>query len=115
MALNDPKYSDMDKSTIIERLQDIGESHRKRRRKKDGFTPGWQENINAYAGGRREYDRLLKEQGLVELGYEGTVTEDTTYHHPCANEEFAMALKEADPTTSDQEVDAIKSGEYFKD
>lgn len=84
------------------------------RRKKDGFTPGWQENIKAYAGGRLEYNKLLKEKGLVEIGYDYIPTEHKVTKSLCANEEFAMMAKEVVPDLSDNEVEAIKTGELFE-
>lgn len=83
--------------------------------KKDGFEPGWQENIQAYAGGRQEYDRLLKEQGLVELGYDYVPQESVGDYNACATPEFIEACLEAGIDLSGNEQEAIKSGEYFKD
>lgn len=84
-------------------------------RVKDGFTPGWQENIRAFAATKGQYDALLKERGLVEIGYDYTPQESVLDHSPCANLDFAMELKKIDPKTSDREMDAIISGKYFKD
>lgn len=100
---------------IKARIKEIIENSKMKRMKKDGFEPGWQENIQAYAGGRREYDRLIKEKGLVEIGYDYVPTESNPDIHPCANEWFVETAKEIGVNLNDREVEAIKSGEYFKD
>lgn len=110
LANSSPELKDL----IDQRIREIISNSRNRKRKKDGFEPGWQENIQEYAGGRREYDRLLKEKGLVELGYEYKPQGTTTYKSPCKTEEFALAVKEVFPDTTDTEIEAIKSGDYFK-
>lgn len=105
-----------DDQSVKKRIDQIVENSRNKRMKKDGFTPGWQENIQAYCGGRREYDRALKERGLVELGYDYVPQESTRDDlSPCANEEFVQAAIEAGVDISGNEAEAIKSGEYFKD
>ena len=40
-----------------------------RRMVHDGFQPGWQPNIQRNASSRKEYERYLKELGLVEMGH----------------------------------------------
>lgn len=85
------------------------------RRKKDGFTPGWQENIQAYAGGPREYAQLLKEKGLVEIGYDYVPQESKGNYNFCQTEEFVEACIEQGIDLTGNEIEAIKSGEYFKD
>jgi hypothetical protein len=85
------------------------------RRKKDGFTPGWQENIQAYAGGPQEYSRLLKEHGLIEIGYDYVPQESKGNHNFCQSEEFVQACIEQGIDLTGNEVEAIKSGDYFKD
>lgn len=100
---------------IKDRIKQIISNFSTKRMKKDGFEPGWQENIQAYAGGRREYNRLLKEKGLVEIGYDYVPQESNPNIHPCANEEFVKSAIEAGVDLSENEAEAIKSGEYFKD
>lgn len=82
---------------------------------KDGFEPGWQQNIMEYVGGRREYNQKLKEKGLIELGYDYVPKESIPDYSILGNKEMALATKEIVPELSDNEVDAIASGEYFKD
>lgn len=84
------------------------------RRKKDGFTPGWQENIQAYAGGRQEYAKILKEKGLVEIGNDYIPQESTLNHNYCHTEEFVKDCLDQGIDLTGNEIDAIKSGEYFK-
>jgi len=96
------------------RIKEIIANSKVKRRAKDGFTPGWQENINEYAGGRKEYDRLLKEKGLVEIGYDYVPKESTKVSNPCASLEFALHAKEVGVELSDREVEAISTGEYFE-
>ena len=86
-----------------------------RRRIKDGFTPGWQPNINAHAGGRIEYEKLLRERGLVEVGYDYVPRESRLYESPCSNEEFVLAAKAAGIDIGDVLAESIKSGEFFKE
>ncbi|MGE3608016.1 MAG: hypothetical protein AB7I27_00410 [Bacteriovoracaceae bacterium] len=99
---------------IKRRFEEIILNSQNKRRKKDGFTPGWQENINAYAGGRMEYDRLLKERGLVELGNDYIPQEAKGDYNFCQTEEFIQTCLEEGIDLSGNEIDAIKSGEYFK-
>jgi hypothetical protein len=100
---------------VKKRIEDIIQSFSTKRMKKDGFEPGWQPNINAYAGGRQEYSRLLKERGLVEIGYDYIPQEDVRDHSPCSTKEFIDTAVESGVELSDNEKDAILSGEYFKD
>lgn len=37
---------------------------------KDGFKPGWNHGLGEYVGGRLDYERKLKQKGLVEVGKE---------------------------------------------
>jgi len=37
---------------------------------KDGFSSGWQPQLGQNVGGRREYERVLKEKGMIEIGKE---------------------------------------------
>lgn len=99
---------------VIARIKQIVANSKVKRMKKDGFTPGWQENINEYVGGRKEYDRVLKEKGLVEIGYDYKPQESTRVTNPCANLDFALHAKEIGVDLSDQEVEAIASGEFFE-
>ena len=104
--LNDPK--------VKARVDSIRLSNRNRRMKKDGFTPGWQANINEYAGGPGEYAKKLREKGLVEIGYDYIPQESTSTFNPFQNEEVLKELAGMEEM-SDNEMDALKSGELLKD
>ena len=39
---------------------------------KDGFKSGWNHGLGEYVGGRLDYERKLKQKGLVEVGKEAT-------------------------------------------
>lgn len=100
---------------IKEKFENILQNSKNIRRKKDGFTPGWQENINAYAGGPQEYARILKEKGLVEIGYDYVPQESHGGYNYCQTNDFVEACIEQGIDLSGNEIDAIKSGEYFKE
>lgn len=100
---------------VPERLRELGYNLRNKRRKKDGFEPGIQPNTGKYAGGRLEYEKQLKEMGLVEIGYDYIPQESKPDYNPCATEEFAKACLEEGVELTGNEIEAIKSGEYFKD
>jgi hypothetical protein len=100
---------------IKRRFNEIILNSKNVRRKKDGFTPGWQENIQAYAGGPREYARMLKERGLVEIGYDYVPQESDGGYDFCQTEEFVQACFENGVELTGNEIEAIKSGDYFKD
>lgn len=104
-----------DDPAIPERLQELGYNLRNKRRKKDGFEPGIQPNTGKYAGGRLEYEKQLKEMGLVEIGYDYVPTESVVDSNPCANEDFVKSCLEENVELSGNEIEAIKSGEYFED
>lgn len=105
----------LDDPAIIPRIREIISNSKVKRMKHDGFTPGYQENIKAYAGGRLEYNRMLKERGLQEIGYDYVPKDSTREVSPCANAEFASLAKEVVPDLSDNEVEAIKTGNLFKE
>ncbi len=100
---------------IKKRFEEILLNNKNKRRVKDGFEPGWQPNINRYAGGPGEYQKILKEEGLVEVGRDYVPQEAVTNTNWCHTEEFAMALKEQGESLTDNEVEAIKTGDFFKD
>lgn len=100
---------------IKKRFEEILLNNQNKRRKKDGFEPGWQENIQAYAGGRMEYDKILKEKGLTEVGYDYVPQESTGDYNFCQTQEFVDACLDSGIELSGNEIDAIKSGDYFKD
>lgn len=94
------------------RFDEIVLNSKNKRMNRDGFEPGWQENIQAYAGGRKEYEKLLKERGLVEIGYDYT-PEDSTSVKGAQGIDFALHAKELGIELNEQEIDAIADGSYF--
>lgn len=99
---------------IMARVNEIRMNTANVKRIRDGFQSGWQENIQAYCGDRAQYDRALKDRGLVELGSE-KFPDSPEVRHSCANEGFIEALTESGVEVSGAEAEAIKSGELFKD
>lgn len=100
---------------VKNRIEDIARNKANKRMTKDGFTPGWQENIQAYAGGRLEYDKMLRERGLVEIGYDHTPQDTTTEENYFANDEMIKAMTEIGIDLSGQEIDALKDGSLLKE
>lgn len=100
---------------LEERVNQIIESFKAKRMTKDGFEPGYQANLGEYVGGRLEYNKKLKEKGLVEIGYDYIPKESKPDISPLSGETMAKAVKEIVPELSDNEVEAIKTGEYFKE
>lgn len=100
---------------IKRRILEIIENSQNIRRKKDGFQPGWQENINEYCGDRRQYNEALKRQGLVEIGNDYIPSASKEEYNYCHTDEFVQSCIDSGVELSGNEVDAIKSGEYFKD
>lgn len=81
---------------------------------KDGFVPGWQENIRAYASSRREYDAILKDRGLVEIGKDYIPEESTS----SGIDPQALAEMCADSGFTERgtvEYEAIKDGSFLED
>lgn len=107
IAKQDPRYQ--------KRIDEIRLNNANKKRVKDGFEPGWQENIQAYCGDRRQYDQALKERGLVEIGKDHVPQDNTKLGGFCQSDEFIESVKEQGIELSGQEVEAIKSGEYFQD
>lgn len=80
----------------------------------DGFEPGWQPNVNAWAWSRGAYNKLLREQGLQEIGYDYVPQETQVDYSPLSGAAMAQEIARMDPTMTGQEIAAIESGEYFK-
>lgn len=105
----------IDTDEVRKRIDEIIRNKANKRMTKDGFTPGWQENIQAYAGGRLEYDKMLRERGLVEIGYEYTPIDTTTEENYFANDEMIKAVKDMGIDLSGQEIEGLKDGSYLKE
>ncbi len=105
----------MNDEHIKARVEEILLNLRNKRTKKDGFEPGWQENIREYHSDRASYNRAIKEKGLVELGYDYIPQESTKVGGIERSLEFALYAKEIGVDLSDNEVDALVSGDLLKD
>jgi hypothetical protein len=97
------------------RVAEIKENLKNKKMIKDGFTPGWQENIGSYCGDRRQYNQALKERGLVEIGKDYVPQDTTVTGGYFASDEAIQEIQDQGMELSGQEIEAIKSGEYFKD
>jgi len=96
-------------------IADYYKNRNKLTRIRDGFVAGWQENIQAYAGSRSAYDRMLKERGLIEVGNEKLPDEKEANFNPFASDEVIRHAISCGIDLSDREIQALKSGEYFKE
>lgn len=96
------------------RISEIILNSKSKRMNKDGFEGGFQANINEVIYNRSDYDRRLRELNLIEIGYEAVPKDTTTTTDHCSTLEFALAAREAGVELTDNEVDAIASGEYLK-
>lgn len=103
----------MNNEHINNRIRQIFANLQNKRMKKDGFEPGFQANINENIHSRGEYDRRIKELGLIELGYDHIPTDTTSLGGVCRTLEFAKYAKEIGIDLSDNEMEAITTGEYF--
>ena len=63
------KYSEENNVTILkDGLEEAINAPRQRIR--DGFQAGWNPALGQYVQSKSEYKRILKQKGLVEMGYE---------------------------------------------
>lgn len=102
---------------MIKRADEIADhfkSKNKRVHKKDGFVPGWQENIRMYITCPYKYRQALKDLGLVELGNEFELKDSTTTENYFKNDEMIKAAIDSGIYLSGREIDALKSGEFFE-
>jgi len=103
-------------SPVIElRIKEIILNSKYKRMKKDGFEPGMQDNINEYCGSRGEYDRRIRELGLVEIGYDAVPQDSTTTTDYTANLEFALHAREIGVSLTDNEIEGLVDGSMLKD
>ncbi len=104
----------LNNDAVATRIKEIQLNLKSKRMIKDGFEPGMQDNINEYCGSKGEYDRRLKELGLIELGYDTShIKETTEVGGAMSGDGFIEAALELGIDLNDQEIDAMKSGEYF--
>lgn len=94
---------------------DAMKSKKKGQHKKDGFVPGWQENIRMYITCPHQYRRALKDLGLVEIGNDYIPQDETRVSNPFNNDALIKQAIDSGIYLSGREIDALKSGEYFKD
>ncbi len=89
---------------------------KKKKRKNDGFEPGWQPNLGMNVTCYGQYKRILKDRGLVEAGYHEFEQIKDPDEAILAGPEMARAMvQDAKIDLSGNEISAIESGEYFKD
>lgn len=100
---------------VRKRIDEIILNSKNKKMVKDGFTPGWQENIQSFCGDRKQYDRALKERGLIETGKDYVPRESTVEGGYCQTDEFVQAVIDQGVELGSCEIDAIKSGEYFRE
>ena len=100
--------------SIKSRFYEIMSNIKTKKRTKDGFEPGYQQNTGRYAGGRIEYEKQLREMGLVEIGKEYIPEESKGDYNFCHTDDFVQTCLDSGIDLSGNEQEAIKSGEYFK-
>lgn len=96
-------------------IMDAIRSKWKKQYKKDGFIPGWQENIRMHITCPHQYKRALKDLGLVEIGYDYIPQASNKEFNVFDNDAVIKATLDAGIYLSGNEIEAMKSGEYFKD
>ena len=105
----------MKDASVDARVREIMLNKRSRRTIKDAFEPGYQQNINEHITCPGEYKRRLKELGLVERGYDFKPIDETKLGGHINNDKFIQYAKEIGVDLSGEEMEAIKTGEYFKE
>lgn len=103
----------IDHPEVKRRIGEIILNSKNKRMIKDGFEPGFQDNINEYCGSKGEYDRRIRELGLVEIGYETKDLTESTTTGIKYGDEFIEHAKEIGVDLTGNEIEAIKTGEYF--
>jgi len=106
-SLNNPE--------VNERINQIRENQNNKRMIKDGFEPGIQDNIKEYCGSQGEYNRRIRELGLIEIGKDTSSLKESTTEGGgfTRTDGFIEYAKEIGVELTGNEADAIKSGEYF--
>jgi hypothetical protein len=98
------------------RVEEIIANSKNKRMNKDGFAPGWQGNLGKYITCPKEYSRELKSQGLIEVGYDYSFKEYEDNSNVLQDSELVKSMvKDIGIELSGNEINAIESGEYFKD
>jgi hypothetical protein len=108
---------DLNNPEINERINHIRLNQSSKRMTKDGFEPGVQDNIKEYCGSRGEYDRRLRELGLVEVGKETSHLKESTEVGGgfTRSDGFIEYAKEIGIELSGNEEQAIKDGTFMSE
>lgn len=115
LTLEEALSNEETKDQAIDKIKSMREASKNKRMIKDGFQAGWQENLGMYVGGKKEYDKILKEKGLVEIGYDYVPKESHGNTDFFKTDEFIKTCIDNGIGINDQEEKAIKSGDYFKE
>lgn len=87
-----------------------------KRKRKDGFVPGWQANLGLHITCYAQYKRALKDRGLVEIGYDYSFKESAADINILQDAKIVESMvREMKIDLTGQEIAAIENGEYFKD
>lgn len=72
----------------------------------DGFQPGYNWALGQYVGGRREYQKILSQRGLVEVGKDKPPP-DGQEKRPFHDYEMKKEIKKIAPDISDKTLDSL--------
>ncbi len=97
------------------RINEIINNSKNKRMLKDGFEPNFDRNFNCYVDTYQKHKELCKEHGLVEMGYDFNPKDETSLGGHINNEAFVEYAKEIGVDLTGNEIEAIKTGEYFKE
>lgn len=117
----EPKWMNIQEAILMQseevnaRIKQIIENSKTKRMRHDAFEPGYQQNIEMHVTCPAEYQRVLKEKGLVEVGYDVNFREHDATETGLANKELIPAIQELGIDLSDNEIDGLMSGELLKD
>lgn len=81
---------------------------------KDGFQIGFNPALGMHIRGRKHYNQVLKERGLIEMGKE-RVRPNEKIERKFIDESIVKAAVDMGASLSGVEADALASGEYVKD
>jgi hypothetical protein len=82
------------------------------KRIKDGFKSGYDQVLGTYVKGKRHYNQILKDRGLVEVGNE-KISQTTKRKTNFIDEStIRRAINQERAEISDREADAMIKGEY---
>lgn len=78
---------------------------------KDGFQSGWHPSLGMHIRGKKHFNQVLKEKGLIEMGKE-KVTPQERKKKNYIDETGIKEAVDLGAEISGQEADALISGEY---